>query len=194
MEAAHITSLHKSMCTAAPACAVARQSQTSHQQCRCQRMSLCCTVTQFLLNTRWCCLFRIVAAAGAGGAKESCAQLVKAAGGTLASRLPPATADTAAATAAGDSGDVLAAAAGQPIVLVPEAAAGAAGSCSKGQQQQQTQERGAAECAGQSLTGASRSQVLHAQQAGLLVLTQRWLADSVSSMQLLPLQGYRFSC
>jgi hypothetical protein len=36
--------------------------------------------------------------------------------------------------------------------------------------------------------------VLHAQQAGLVVLSQRWLADSVSSMQLLPLQGYRFSC
>jgi uncharacterized protein HemX len=143
----------------------------------------------------------MVSAAGAGSAKESCSQLVKAAGGTLASRLPPATADTTARAAADDddddSGDVLAAAAGRPIVLVPEAAAaGAAGSsCSKAQQQQQTQETAVAEGSGaSSLTGASRSQVLHAQQAGLLVLTQRWLADSVSSMQLLPLQGYRFSC
>jgi hypothetical protein len=91
--------------------------------------------------------------------------------------------------------NVLAAAAGRPIVLVPEAAAGAAGSSWSKAQQQQTQERAVAEGSGaSSWTGASRSQVLHAQQSGLLVLTQRWLADSVSSMQLLPLQGYRFSC
>jgi hypothetical protein len=111
----------------------------------------------------------------------------------LVSRLPPAIAAAAAAAAAADeSDDLLVAAAGRPIVLVPEAAgAGSSGGSKAQQQQQQTQDRAGADA---GLSGASRNQVLHAQQAGLVVLSQRWLADSVSSMQLLPLQGYKFSC
>jgi hypothetical protein len=72
---------------------------------------------------------------------------------------------------------------------VPEAAGAGSSSSSKAQQKQQTQDRD-----GCGLSGASKSQLLHAQHMGLVVLTQRWLADSISSMKLLPLQGYRFSC
>lgn len=110
----------------------------------------------------------------------------------MISRLPPA----AAAAEDGSSATTAAAAAGRPIVLVPDIWGGSS------RAQQQTQEQGVATAAvaggvqvnaeGLGLSGVSKAQLQHAQQMGLLVLGQRWLMDSVSSMQLLPVQAYQY--
>jgi hypothetical protein len=44
---------------------------------------------------------------------------------------------------------------------------------------------------GGSNAGSSKGQVAHAEALGVPVLGQKWLMDSVSHMQLLPMEGFK---
>lgn len=96
--------------------------------------------------------------------------LVKAAGGSILHRLPPA-------TAADDS----VAAKQKPLVIAPDSSA--ASSSNKGQ-------HGTGAAAADVGGMGGKAQVQHAVAMGLPVVGQRWLVDSISSMQLLPTEGF----
>lgn len=111
---------------------------------------------------------------GSGAVRESCARLVRAAGGSIVARLPPAPLASQqqqqqeGERAAAD-GAVGGPAATRLLVLLPEA--GVAGSSGG--------------------SGSSKGQVAHAEALGVPVLGQKWLTDSVSCMQLLPMDDFR---
>lgn len=119
---------------------------------------------------------------GSGAVKESCTGLVKAAGGSVVARLPPApfASQQQAQTQQQDANAIGGKAdeAGESksdrklLVLLPEAAAGSNGGSGGG-------------------GGSSKGQLAHAQALGVPVLGQKWLMDSVSQMQLLPMDAFR---
>lgn len=111
---------------------------------------------------------------GSGAVRESCAGLVRSAGGSIVARLPPAPlASQQQQQQEGEraaDGTVGGPAATRLLVLLPEPAGAAAGS---------------------SGGSSSKGQMAHAEALGVPVLGQKWLTDSVSCMQLLPMDGFR---
>jgi hypothetical protein len=108
---------------------------------------------------------------GSGALKDSCTSLVKAAGGAVVARLPPASFASQQQQAQEEGGkrsDVAGQSGGERklLVLMPEGAAAGSG-------------------------GGSKGQLAHAEALGVPVLGQKWLMDSVSHMQLLPMEGFR---